>query len=70
MYKFGKWLGGTLGWVMGGPIGSLLGFAVGSLFDTANITVLKEDPQLISAKKEPLLNQATLILVYLFSQLQ
>jgi DnaJ like chaperone protein len=51
MYKFGKWLGGTLGWVMGGPIGSLLGFAVGSLFDTANITVLKEDPPINQRQK-------------------
>lgn len=44
MYKFGKWLGGGIGWAMGGPIGGVLGFALGSLFDTANITALEEDP--------------------------
>jgi DnaJ like chaperone protein len=43
--KFGKWLGGSIGWVMGGPIGGLLGFALGSLFDTANITSLNETSQ-------------------------
>ncbi|HYG14546.1 MAG TPA: TerB family tellurite resistance protein [Bacteroidia bacterium] len=33
MAKYGKWLGGGLGWVLGGPIGSVVGFVVGSLFD-------------------------------------
>ena len=33
MGKFGKWIGGGLGWVFGGPLGALLGFAVGSMFD-------------------------------------
>jgi len=41
--KFGKWLGGGLGWAMGGPIGGILGFALGSLFDTANITTLSAE---------------------------
>ena len=36
MSKYGKWLGGTLGWVVGGPIGALLGFVAGSMFDTMN----------------------------------
>ncbi|MDR2886842.1 MAG: TerB family tellurite resistance protein [Bacteroidales bacterium] len=31
----GKWLGGSLGFVMGGPIGALLGFIVGSVIDLA-----------------------------------
>lgn len=31
----GKWLGGSLGFVMGGPIGALLGFIVGSVIDMA-----------------------------------
>ncbi len=33
MGKFGKWIGGGLGWAVGGPIGAILGFAVGSIFD-------------------------------------
>jgi len=35
MAKFGKWLGGGLGWAFGGPIGAILGFAVGSAIDSA-----------------------------------
>lgn len=35
--KFGKWIGGSLGWVLGGPIGALVGFAIGSLVDTTTI---------------------------------
>ena len=31
--KFGKWLGGGLGWALGGPLGGMLGFALGSVFD-------------------------------------
>ncbi len=33
MAKYGKWIGGGLGWAFGGPIGGLIGFAVGSMFD-------------------------------------
>ncbi len=33
MAKFGKWIGGGLGWAFGGPIGALVGFMVGSMFD-------------------------------------
>ncbi len=33
MGKYGKWIGGGLGWVIGGPIGALLGYAAGSMFD-------------------------------------
>ncbi|MFP4663207.1 MAG: TerB family tellurite resistance protein [Bacteroidales bacterium] len=36
MAKYGKWLGGGLGFVLGGPIGAILGFAVGSFFDSDN----------------------------------
>jgi DnaJ like chaperone protein len=39
MVKFGKWLGGGLGWAIGGPIGGLVGFALGSLIDNATIIV-------------------------------
>ena len=35
MAKFGKWIGGGLGWAFGGPIGALLGFALGSVIDTS-----------------------------------
>ncbi|MEE4257084.1 MAG: TerB family tellurite resistance protein, partial [Bacteroidales bacterium] len=31
--KYGKWIGGGLGWAFGGPIGAILGFAFGSMFD-------------------------------------
>lgn len=38
MAKFGKWIGGGLGWVIGGgPIGGIIGFAIGSLFDTPDL---------------------------------
>lgn len=33
MGKYGKWVGGGLGWVLGGPIGGILGFVFGSMFD-------------------------------------
>lgn len=41
MVKFGKWLGGGIGWALGGPIGALVGFALGSIFDNASVTVQK-----------------------------
>lgn len=36
MAKFGKWIGGGLGWAVGGPIGALLGVFVGTLFDQSS----------------------------------
>jgi len=33
MAKFGKWIGGGLGWAFAGPIGGILGYAIGSMFD-------------------------------------
>lgn len=33
MGKFGKWIGGGLGWAVGGPIGAIFGFVVGSIID-------------------------------------
>lgn len=33
MGKFGKWIGGGLGWAVGGPIGAIFGFVLGSIFD-------------------------------------
>ncbi|MFZ5554441.1 MAG: TerB family tellurite resistance protein [Bacteroidota bacterium] len=43
MAKYGKWIGGGLGWILGGgsPIGAILGFAVGSMFDASAINVQK-----------------------------
>lgn len=35
--KFGKWLGGGLGWALGGPLGGIIGFALGSAFDGSEI---------------------------------
>lgn len=37
--KFGKWVGGGLGWALGGPLGAVLGFALGSAFDAASVTL-------------------------------
>lgn len=31
--KYGKWIGGGLGWAFGGPIGGILGFVFGSMYD-------------------------------------
>ncbi len=33
MVKFGKWIGGGLGWAFLGPIGGLIGFALGAMMD-------------------------------------
>jgi len=35
--KYGKWIGGGLGWAFGGPIGAILGFAMGSVLDGVTI---------------------------------
>ncbi|MEI6696302.1 MAG: TerB family tellurite resistance protein [Bacteroidota bacterium] len=37
MGKYGKWIGGTLGWAFGGPIGALLGFTFGSMLDGVTV---------------------------------
>jgi DnaJ like chaperone protein len=36
--RYGKWIGGGLGWAFGGPIGAILGFALGSMFDGKDST--------------------------------
>ncbi|HRG38121.1 MAG TPA: TerB family tellurite resistance protein [Bacteroidia bacterium] len=41
--KFGKWLGGGLGWALGGPLGAVLGFTIGSVLDAGEVTVQKSD---------------------------
>lgn len=33
MFKYEKWLGVSLGWVVGGPVGGLLGFIAGNLLE-------------------------------------
>lgn len=33
MPKFGKWIGGGLGWALFGPVGGILGFVIGSFLD-------------------------------------
>lgn len=35
MGRFGKWIGGGLGFALGGPIGGLLGFFIGSFVDSS-----------------------------------
>ncbi len=37
MARFGRWIGGGLGFVMGGPIGALFGFAIGSVIDNVSV---------------------------------
>ncbi len=36
MAKFGKWIGGGLGWAFMGPLGGFIGFAIGSMLDGGN----------------------------------
>ena len=48
MSRYGKWIGGGLGWAFAGPIGGLLGFAIGSMFDNAG----KADYQRLYADPE------------------
>ena len=33
MGKYGKWIGGGLGWAFLGPLGGILGFVIGSIYD-------------------------------------
>jgi DnaJ like chaperone protein len=44
MGRFGKWIGGGLGWAIGGPIGGLLGFFVGSIVDNTTIRTSTYSP--------------------------
>jgi len=36
MSKYGKWIGGGLGWALGGPIGAIMGFVFGTIVDGMN----------------------------------
>ncbi len=46
MAKYGKWIGGGLGWAFGGPIGAIIGFVFGSMYDNmqSGDYVVKDDP--------------------------
>jgi DnaJ like chaperone protein len=35
--RYGKWIGGGLGWAFGGPIGAIIGFAMGSMLDGVRV---------------------------------
>jgi len=37
MAKYGKWIGGGLGWALLGPLGGLIGFFVGSALDQSGV---------------------------------
>ncbi len=43
--KFGKWIGGGLGWAFGGPIGAILGFVFGSIVDNITVTTINNTHQ-------------------------
>ncbi len=45
MGKYGKWIGGALGWAFGGPIGAIMGFAFGSMLDGATVTKVDQRTQ-------------------------
>jgi DnaJ like chaperone protein len=44
MAKFGKWIGGGLGFTLGGPLGALAGFFLGSFFDEADTVFQNQLP--------------------------
>ena len=48
--RFGKWVGGSIGWWVGGPIGAIIGFAVGTFFDNSEVRVGAEGYQPQSAQ--------------------
>ncbi len=45
MAKYGKWIGGGLGWAFGGPIGAIVGFALGAMIDESTGVVPMEEAQ-------------------------
>jgi DnaJ like chaperone protein len=42
MAKFGKWIGGGLGWAFGGPLGAIFGFMLGSAIDGVSATTFSD----------------------------
>lgn len=49
MAKFGKWIGGGLGWAIGGPIGGIVGFMLGSMVDGVS-TVASEKTETMTGR--------------------
>jgi len=47
MAKFGKWIGGGLGWAFGGPIGAIVGFVIGYIFDETT-SIANYDKEIIN----------------------
>ena len=43
MGKYGKWIGGAIGWAFGGPLGAFLGFALGTMVDWDGVNVPAQD---------------------------
>jgi DnaJ like chaperone protein len=52
MAKFGKWIGGGLGWAVGGPIGAIFGFMIGSVFDGASAHTM-DYPETVRSRTTP-----------------
>ena len=50
MGKFGKWIGGGLGWAVGGPIGAIFGFVIGSVIDGSSSEIQPGKPSGYSGK--------------------
>lgn len=48
--RFGKWVGGGIGWWVGGPVGAIIGFAVGTFFDSSEVQVGAQGYQSQSAQ--------------------
>lgn len=51
MGKYGKWIGGALGWAFGGPIGAILGFAFGSMIDGSTTSITESVERNTSTQK-------------------
>jgi len=43
MGKFGKWIGGGLGFAMGGPLGGLIGFFIGAAVDNTRVITYNQN---------------------------
>ncbi|NEW85200.1 MAG: DnaJ domain-containing protein [Mariniphaga sp.] len=52
MAKFGKWIGGGLGFTLGGSLGALAGFVLGSVFDEQELIIQNQGDT--SGKKAPI----------------
>lgn len=53
MAKYGKWVAGSLGWVLGGPIGGLVGFLFGSMYDSMQAGSFEYKPLSGDSSYEP-----------------